>query len=162
MKSVKIGNNQNLRSRIPRGMRGLKSSLYKILDYSSRSRIPRGMRGLKYYVIFVLTITNWSHPARDAWIEIPGENHEFAEVEASHPARDAWIEIWLWIDSKICFESRIPRGMRGLKWVICNRFTRVLCRIPRGMRGLKCNRFKCTLSTFFSRIPRGMRGLKSS
>ena len=59
------------------------------------------------------------------------------------------------------FKSRIPCGMRGLK------FTSAMInaddcdsRIPCGMRGLKSDHVLQTCGALFRRIPCGMRGLK--
>ena len=61
----------------------------------------------------------------------------------------------------LILQSRIPRGMRGLKFKKAQFKTLdELRRIPRGMRGLKLKLQVTTILTFYRRIPRGMRGLK--
>ena len=55
----------------------------------------------------------------------------------SHPAWDAWIEMSFLTTSFTTFISRIPHGMRGLKYKKADRIWRESRRIPHGMRGLK-------------------------
>ena len=57
-----------------------------------------------------------SHPARDAWIEIAYTTLQHASAFLSHPARDAWIEMISGSGAIAAGGSRIPRGMRGLKY----------------------------------------------
>ena len=72
------------------------------------------MRGLKY--------------KKEDGTDIAGE---------SHPAWDAWIEMQKNMILSPKQSSRIPHGMRGLKYIcLLHRFY-ALRRIPHGMRGLK-------------------------
>ena len=102
--------------RIPHGMRGLKFLAANKGQEPRVSRIPHGMRGLKSSLrCWCLHLRLASHPAWDAWIEMPLPITGGSVRKKSHPAWDAWIEI-------ISFErftgngfGRIPHGMRGLK-----------------------------------------------
>ena len=101
------------------------------------SRTPHGVRGLKYQYQNVLTTFDLSHPARGAWIEILKAGKAYPPLGGSHPARGAWIEIrsasiaansarshparGAWIEIRICNHGgrqqhgRTPHGVRGLK-----------------------------------------------
>ena len=61
-----------------------------------------------------IALAEKSHPAWDAWIEITHQPTTKVSHK-SHPAWDAWIEIELW-RANMSFYSRIPHGMRGLKF----------------------------------------------
>ena len=60
--------------------------------------------------------------------------------EWSHPIRDAWIEINISSQQKKKSSGRIPYGMRGLKCVVQGYGKLEISRIPYGMRGLKYRR----------------------
>ena len=62
-------------------------------DEDLASRTPQGVRGLKSVRRSNMGLTWKSHPARGAWIEIQEENTMAYNNEQSHPARGAWIEI---------------------------------------------------------------------
>ena len=66
---VTSGNIGGVNSRIPYGMRGLKSVRAEPHDFQQR-RIPYGMRGLKFSYLSLQLSERLSHPIRDAWIEI--------------------------------------------------------------------------------------------
>ena len=55
------------------------------------------MRGLKYIRATPRENVAMSHPAWDAWIEIPQIGYALLKPGTSHPAWDAWIEIFLTI-----------------------------------------------------------------
>ena len=57
------------------------------------SRIPYGMRGLKSDDSVIVLHRVSSHPIRDAWIEIANGFAPAPRFTRSHPIRDAWIEI---------------------------------------------------------------------
>ena len=80
----------------------------------AKSRIPYGMRGLKSLGLVDSLPAKPSHPIRDAWIEIIPAHPSDAPAR-SHPIRDAWIEIVGAVLRLIRVLRRIPYGMRGLK-----------------------------------------------
>ena len=100
-------------------------------------RIPRGMRGLKCTYWLLACADRTSHPSRDAWIEIYCAKDLRRNILQSHPSRDAWIEIIKQVTVGSLPDSRIPRGMRGLKSDLMPLMQESAGRIPRGMRGLK-------------------------
>ena len=65
-----------------------------------------------------------------------GFHEEYIRQAKSHPIRDAWIEIFR-STVKVGDYSRIPYGMRGLKYGLLHVRRGPAGRIPYGMRGLK-------------------------
>ena len=103
-------------SRIPRGMRGLKCFACGRRNERRRSH-PARDAWIEMLHRFTLQSLFKSHPARDAWIEIVMKKYQLGALTVSHPARDAWIEMFYQMADAPAYQRRIPRGMRGLKFI---------------------------------------------
>ncbi len=124
-----------------------------------RSRSPRGERGLKYGRPLFHDRLGRSLPPRGAWIEITSLLRRNNGCMRSLPPRGAWIEISKKKPTNKTKNSRSPRGERGLKSNCICTTSHAVGSLPRGERGLKCKQHP----EYFDpsgRSPRGERGLK--
>ena len=125
---------------------------------------------MKYVRSWSLCPSDWSHPSRGAWIEIPRRTVPPPEGggrtprgvrglkyrrpgqrpggSRSHPSRGAWIEIMMLLRRKRRSFRRTPRGVRGLKSLHRGAPGHPSSRTPRGVRGLKSGRtLRCPATT---------------
>ena len=80
--------------RSPQGERGLKLNLRDKEAYNA-GRSPQGERGLKLHVVYAVSQTRGSLPARGAWVETVPASVVNSTAGTSLPARGAWVETGL-------------------------------------------------------------------
>ena len=105
---LKIRKGSHIKSRFPRGKRGLKLPV-TLYTYIGTGRFPRGKRGLKSPKIDMKPDLLSRFPRGKRGLKL-NERKAYASLERSLPPREAWIEIRLIDSITVCRVVASPAG----------------------------------------------------